>query len=209
MDDKTSELFCKVDPNIDKKLEAEHAKEAVAVEDKADVKPCELPTASKETDVFAEPPPKPLTDRQLKAAEKKRLKEEEKQQKALAREKKRQEGIERNRVRARERYYQQQAEKELAKKQKEKEINEKIVADTKSRDKFPTKDNSLDFNTFAGYMLKYENLKLAYKEQIAKETKLKESQAPKTPYHPPNYPLGNRLNPRERYSHAYPTNSFY
>ena len=59
----------------------------------------------------------------------------------------------------------------------------------------------MDFNTFAEYMLKYENMKKRYKTAMdlkAIEQKKKELEKKKKEYHPENYPLAHLYNPSNR-----------
>ena len=61
----------------------------------------------------------------------------------------------------------------------------------------------MDFNTFAKYMMKYEEMKDAYNKQKAKPKSIKSKpksipEKPKPSYHPKNYPL-NMYAPTNRY----------
>lgn len=145
---------------------------------------------------------KGIETRRRKAEEKRKAKEAEKLKKKEEREARRKATMERNRENARQRYYKQKAEK--------KNVAEKIVEDTKLT---PTqratrnpdvKNNNMDFNTFARYMMKYEQMKDAYnkqkqqKQQKTKPIEIKKKEPEKPSYHPPNYPLAH-LAPHNRY----------
>ena len=92
---------------------------------------------------------------------------------------------------------------------------EQIVSDTKPRG---TKQmmkaaaaNNMDFNTFAKYMMKYEQMKEAYNEHKKKvkndKSKKAEKEAlkPKSTqnYNSPNYPLAHLYNPSFRNTNQY------
>lgn len=143
--------------------------------------------------------------RARKAAERKALKEQQKEEKQKLKEERKKESMERNRQRARDRYYKEKEEKE--RKEKEKILKDgKLQATTKPID-IPTKHEQImkqqpmDFDTFANYMLKYENMKNNYikkseDDRLKKISQERERKAKE--YHPPNYPLAHLYNPSNR-----------
>jgi len=141
---------------------------------------------------------KGIETRRRKAEERRKAKEEAKLKKQQEREARKQATAERNRASARQRYYRQ--------KEKSKDVAEKIVEDTKPPPKNsikhkPTPNGNMDFNTFARYMMKYEQMKDAYnKQKQPKKSKPKDiPQKKEEPtYHPKNYPL-SMYAPHNRY----------
>ena len=229
MDEKTSELFCAVNPNIDELVEEQNE----IIDGEEDMNYIQEPVKGKTTEksIF-DPLPlkredkdivkvgdkevkvfkKPSMSREQKRLEKEAKKEEERLQKEKERAERREATAQRNRERARARYYKN---KEIMDKVKT-EIPEKIVKDTSVPSRFPKKEPAMDFNTFAEYMLKYENMKLSYQENENKKKRLeKEKEQKQQPqpqqqsYHPANYPLANVYDPRRRYSNAFPQHQFY
>jgi len=148
---------------------------------------------------------KGIETRRRKAAEKKALKEAEKAKKAEERAERKAATMERNRQKARERYYKN--------KQNKKEIPKKIVQDTKPRGiinkmQQAQNQNNMDFNTFAKYMMKYEQMKEAYntqkKKTVEKKTEKKvEKKMPSNSYNSANYPLAHLYNPQFRNNNTY------
>lgn len=139
---------------------------------------------------------KGIETRRKKAEEKRKIKEAEKLKKKEEREARKKATMERNRHNARQRYYRQKAEKT--------NVAEKIVQDTnltpiqKATKNPDTK--GMDFNTFAKYMMKYENMKEAYhkQKQKSKPKPIPKKEPEKPSYHPPNYPLAH-FAPHNRY----------
>ena len=66
------------------------------------------------------------------------------------------------------------------------------------------KQKNMDFDTFADYMNRYENMKKSFMEQ-ARKAQPAPAPAPtptkKPSYHPDNYPLAHLYNPSLRNSH--------
>ena len=143
---------------------------------------------------------KGIETRRRKAEEKRKAKEAEKLKKKEEREARRKATMERNRENARKRYYKQKEQKQ--------NIAEKIVEDTKitpiqraTRNPEIKNNNNMDFNTFAKYMMKYEQMKEAYNKQKQKKSKpipVPKKEPEKPTYHPPNYPLA-QFAPHNRY----------
>ena len=156
---------------------------------------------------LAEARKKGIETRRRKAEEKRKAKEAEKLKKAEEREARKKATAERNREKARQRYYKQKE------KNKTTNVAKKIVEQTntsaKQQIKAPNQGN-MDFNTFARYMMKYEQMKDAYnkaKNKSKSQQKSKPISIPKQPknknnekvaYHPPNYPL-DMFAPSNRY----------
>lgn len=143
---------------------------------------------------------KGIETRRKKAAERKALKEAEKLEKQKLRDERKKATMERNRQKARERYYKE--------KEKKKTIPQKIINDTEIRgiNKVMQKtDNNMDFNTFAKYMMKYENMKEAYNKQKTKtiQKKVEQKVEKKKSYHSANYPLAHLYNPQFRNTDEY------
>jgi len=135
--------------------------------------------------------------RRRKAAERKAKKDAEKLAKEQKKAERKAASAERNRQRARDRYYREKQEKEKVLK------DGKLQAKSKPIDipQAPVKPAGMDFNTFAEYMLKYENMKKRYKTAMdlkAIEQKKKELEKKKKEYHPENYPLAHLYNPSNR-----------
>lgn len=139
---------------------------------------------------------KGIETRRRKAEEKRKIKEAEKLKKQEARELRKKATMERNRENARKRYYKQKEQKQ--------NVAQKIVQDTtikKTHQSFKNPNpTGMDFNTFAKYMMKYENMKDAYnkQKQKSKPQPIPKKEKPKPSYHPPNYPL-SYLAPHNRY----------
>lgn len=143
--------------------------------------------------------------RKAKAEARRLKKAEEKAEKDRIKAEKRAATTERNRQRAKDRYYEKkkQSHKEPAVKQ----VIKPGPAPT------PAITNGMDFNTFANYMLKYENMKKKYKDAVDKQTAEKERKrqeairkkdVKKEPaYHPENYPLAHLYNPHLRKNKTY------
>ena len=146
---------------------------------------------------------KGIETRRRKAEERRKAKEEAKLKKQQEREARKKATAERNRASARERYYKQKEAKQ--------NVAEKILEDSKveaEKEKIKTMkktkqlpvNNNMDFNTFARYMMKYEQMKDAYNKQKTKKSKpipIKKKEEEPT-YHPPNYPL-SMYAPTNRY----------
>jgi len=203
-------LFPEINPNIEqiiqdeKMLDSNNAikNEIIDVvkqeqDDIFDEKPAVKPISQKKKEHLDKARVKSAETRRQKAEERKRLKEEEKAKKEEEKKLRRQATAERNREKARERYYKQKEQKD---KQKEevKEIPKQIVKDTTPKIRNIIQEaknpNSMDFNTFAKYMMRYETLKEQYNKEIQeKNNKTKENQKKEesTSYHPQNYPLRN------------------
>jgi len=139
--------------------------------------------------------------RRAKAEAKRKAKEEEKARKAEERRLRKEATMERNRQKARERYHRQKVIKEEQQKKMDKEFVESIPKppvnnNNKTRSRLPQKPSGMDFNTFAQYMMKYEQMKDAYQKsqkkavQTTKKVTVQEPPKPK-PYHPKNYPLSH------------------
>jgi len=156
----------------------------------------------------------PRTPVQIEREERKKIREAEAKAKALAKEEKRKEGVERNRQKARERYRRIAEEKKQKKVEEEKTIRKEIVKDNTKPSRMPQKEPTMDFGTFASYMMKYEDLKLQYSKQQDEKKRLAEEAKPKPKpveksYHPAKYPLSNMYDPRKRYSNAFPHDNFF
>tara|TARA_Y100000114_G_C11763482_1_gene331386 strand:- start:4604 stop:5299 length:696 start_codon:yes stop_codon:yes gene_type:complete len=229
MDEETAKLFPTVNPNINEVIEREKAidGEEVIMEDE---QPEEKST---QKDMFVNKKTKPkknvkfevgekkekkdkyahlaaarqkgIETRRRKAAERKALKEAEKKRKEEERQAKREATMERNRQKAKERYYKQ--------KQQKQNIPEKIYKETKPQrnqqnisQQVNNPANHMDFNTFAKYMMKYENMKEAYNKQKNKKTVEKREPVKTKPipqYNSPNYPLAHLYNPNLRNTSNY------
>ena len=145
---------------------------------------------------------KGIETRKRKAEEKRKAKAEAKSIKDEEKRLRKEATAERNRVNARNRYYKQKEAKQ--------NVAEKIVEKTKPIPKQsikapvrPQNNGNMDFNTFAKYMMKYEEMKDAYNKQKAKPKSIKSKpksipEKPKPSYHPKNYPL-NMYAPTNRY----------
>tara|TARA_R110002167_G_scaffold9170_2_gene41805 strand:- start:932 stop:1579 length:648 start_codon:yes stop_codon:yes gene_type:complete len=194
-------LFPEINPNINEIIENENMLDSgnVIKNEIEGIKQME------QDDIFDEKPKKKyehLDKARLKGAEVRKQKAEEKRiKKAEEKEKKdeekrlrREATAERNRVKARERYYKQREQKEKIKK----EIPKKIIEETKpkqeQRNYFKEKEinSQMDFNTFAKYMMEYETLKDKFNKQYEEDNKPKQEEKPKEKdYHPKNYPLSH------------------
>ena len=146
--------------------------------------------------------------RRRKAEEKRKAKAEAKAAKEEEKRLRKQATMERNREKARARYYKQKE----AKKNETIEVAKEIVETTKPKYQYkqqPPKPNGMDFNTFAKYMMKYEGMKEAYNKQKAANQAKKQKQRkpqhiprkeePKKSFHPQHYPLANFTNPALRH----------
>lgn len=146
---------------------------------------------------LAEARKKGAETRRRKAAERKAKKEAEKLAKEQKKAEKKAASAERNRQRARDRYYREKQEKEKVLKDGKLQVKSKPIDIPQA----PVKPAGMDFNTFAEYMLKYENMKKRYKTAMdlkAIEEKKKELAKKKKEYHPENYPLAHLYNPSNR-----------
>ena len=143
--------------------------------------------------------------RKAKAEARRLKKAEEKAEKDRIKAEKRAATTERNRQRAKDRYYEKK--KQSHKEPVVKQVIKPGPAPT------PAIANGMDFNTFANYMLKYENMKKKYKDAVDKQTAEKERKrqeairkkdVKKEPaYHPENYPLAHLYNPHLRKNKTY------
>ena len=129
----------------------------------------------------ATPPEPKLSYREQKKLETKKRKEEEKQLKEEVRLKRKKETQERNRQKARERYWTQKQEKDNLKKEVEIETPKKIVERTTEklnnlqRNEIQNKvSNNMDFAQFSSYMLQYEQMKQYFKTEQEEEHKKKQ-----------------------------------
>jgi hypothetical protein len=130
---------------------------------------------------FEAPPEPKLSYREQKKLETKKRKEEEKQLKEEVRLKRKKETQERNRQKARERYWTQKQEKDNLKKEVEIETPKKIVERTTEklnnlqRNEIQNKvSNNMDFAQFSSYMLQYEQMKQYFKTEQEEEHKKKQ-----------------------------------
>lgn len=142
--------------------------------------------------------------RKKKAAERKAKKEAEKLEKQRLKDERKKASMERNRQRARDRYYREKQEKEKIVKNGKLQAKSTPINIPKKPTP-PVKPAGMDFNTFAEYMLKYENMKKRYKAAVDLQTIQKKEAAAKAAaekkkqeYHPPNYPLAHLYNPANR-----------
>ncbi len=138
----------------------------------------------------------PPTYREKKKLETAKRKAEEKAKKEEEKAKHREMMKEKNRQKARERYYKLKEHKE----EKQKEIPKKIVEtqnqklNTFQKRELNTKlnkPNDMDFTTFTNYMLKYEELKSKFnkqKEEEEREKRKKENENKQVSPFPENYP---------------------
>jgi len=226
MDDNTKKLFPEVIPNINEVMEREKAIDGEDVLMTAD--PAEEKTEQKDIFVtknkiakkniklkvgekkdkyahLAAARQKGIETRRRKAAERKAIKEAEKLKKQEERDVRRQATMQRNRDKAKERYYKQKEIKQ--------NIPEKIYKETKPKSNYENmakqaQSNGMDFNTFAKYMMKYENMKEAYnKTKSKKKVEPKKPQPIKTKpikqFNSPNYPLAHLYNPNMRDTNNY------
>jgi hypothetical protein len=147
--------------------------------------------------------------RKAKAEARRLKKAEEKAEKDRIKAERRAATAERNRQRAKDRYYEKkkQAHKEPA----TKPVNIPVAPAGPAL--APPIQQGMDFNTFANYMLKYENMKKRYKDAVDAQTAQKEKKrqeairkkdVKKEPaYHPANYPLAHLYNPHLRKNKTY------
>ena len=154
---------------------------------------------------------KGIETRRRKAEERRLKKAEEKAKKEEARRLKREATMERNRQKAKERYYKQKAQKKTDKQ----EVMEHIVSDTKPKGTKQmmkmAQNANMDFNTFAKYMMKYEQMKEAYNDHKKKKKEEKSKKAekealktkPSPSFNSPNYPLAHLYNPSFRNTNQY------
>ncbi len=188
-----SEIFMKKKQNIKLKV-----KEPTDTITKSDI---EKPKPKKDRYAhLAKARQKGIETRRRKAEEKRKAKAEEKAKKAEEREARKKATAERNRESARKRYYKQKQEKQnIAEKivddisSKEEEEKMRYIRKNKQLPKQPEKPNGMDFNTFAKYMMKYEQMKDAYNKTKTKSKPkpipVKKEKPKEKPYHPPNYPV--------------------
>ncbi len=227
MDDNTKKLFPEVNPNINELIEREKAidgEEVLMTADPAEEKTEQkdiFVTKNKKTkrNVKLEVGEKPKKDkyahlaaarqkgietRRRKAAERKAAKEAEKAKKQEERDARREATMERNRQKAKERYYKQ--------KEKKQNIPEQIYKETKPPQNYQkmaqqAQNSGMDFNTFAKYMMKYENMKEAYNKQKSKKKVEPKKQPIKTKpipqFNSTNYPLAHLYNPNMRNTNNY------
>jgi len=126
----------------------------------------------------------PLTYRQKKKMERDAIKAEEKRLKNIERAKRREVTMERNRQKARERYWKEKEKKEQEEQQMKNEFPTKIVQQSKSKlNNFQKQEakqninNNMNFYQFASYMAQYEDLKNTYqKEKEIENKRLREKQ---------------------------------
>lgn len=205
---KSEELLMDINPNLDEVIAEENA---VKNDEEQHVENIRLEKSEHE-EVFTDAPaPKPKTKVVRKTAvgmsreEKKAIREEEARKKFEEKQRKREETAQRNRERARQRYHDQKKKKEEEQK-KQKEIPKQIVEDTqKKMNNFQKAevrqkvDNTMDFYTFANYMMKYEELKGQYqKQQQQQQQKEVKPEPKKQSYHPENYPVGSMYRNRRK-----------
>ena len=156
---------------------------------------------------LAEARKKGAETRRLRAIDRKAKKDEEKEEKQRKKEEKKKASVERNRQRARDRYYGKKAEKETNSKILTKEGTLNVKSKPINIPRMPESRQTakeMDFNTFASHMLKYENMKQRYfneaqkrKQDTIKQQRIQEIKKPPE-YHPKNYPLSNIYNPANR-----------
>jgi hypothetical protein len=139
--------------------------------------------------------------RKAKAEAKRQAKEAEKARKAEERRIRKEATMERNRQKARERYHRQKVIKEEEQKNLDQKFVESIpkppeVNNSRVKSRLPQRPSGMDFNTFAKYMMKYEQMKDAYQKsqkpppKTTKKVTIQEKPKSK-PYHPKNYPLSH------------------
>jgi hypothetical protein len=159
---------------------------------------------------------KPLTYREKKKLEKVRQKELEKQAKEILREEKRTATQDRNREKARERYWENKKLEEERTLKENTQIKERIAIESKAKlNNFQRKEvtqkvnqpNNIDFAQFTEYMLKYETMKQQLQlqqqqlqQQLQKQKEQEKKTQPKHSPFPENYPIhllyGNRKKSR-------------
>jgi hypothetical protein len=151
--------------------------------------------------------------RQKKAEAKRLLKVEAKAVKDEEKRVRREATTERNRVKARERY-----RREKSKKDEQSDIKEKIRLESHAKKEkqeqqhrkhygkapLPPKPEGMNFEKFAGYMMRYEGLKREYEESQRKSAPIPIPQKPPQEF-PDNYPLSHiyskNKNRRADFSH--------
>jgi hypothetical protein len=145
----------------------------------------------------------PLTYSQRKKADKEAKKAEEKRIKDEIKEKRKFETAERNREKARQRYWKEKEKKDAIKAENKKEVPKEIIEKTTSKlNNFQKQDltkkvnNDMDFATFSSYMMKYDEMKNHIIKQKEDEAKQKQQSQPRQSPFPDNYPAhllyGNR-----------------
>ena len=159
---------------------------------------------------------KPLTYREKKKLEKLREKELEKQEKERLKEEKRKATQDRNREKARERYWENKKLEEERALKEDTKIKERIAIESKAKlNNFQRKEvtqkvnqpNNIDFAQFTEYMLKYETMKQQLQQQqqqlqqqLQKQKEQEKKTQPKHSPFPENYPIhllyGNRKKSR-------------
>ena len=240
MDENTAKLFPEINPNVEEIIEMEKKidPEAVIVEEKTSSNKHEdifvskskkgekvkknvkfkvdenvkLSTTEKKDKYahLAAARQKGIETRRRKAAERKAAKEKLKAEKEEAKRLKREATMQRNRDKAKARYYREKEKKD----QKSKSIQQQIIKDTKPpqntyKEMVSThnrQQNNMDFNTFAKYMMKYENMKEAYNKQKQKKIEKKvekKVEKKQQPYNSNNYPLAHLYNPHLRNQNNY------
>jgi hypothetical protein len=152
------------------------------------------------------PPTLPLTYSQRKKKEKEEKKAEDKRIKNELKEKRNFETAERNREKARQRYWREKERKDKLKQTEKEEVPKAIVEQTtKKLNNFQKQDlsnkinNDMDFATFSSYMMKYDQMKdhitKQKEEEMKREKQKQQQQKPQSPF-PDNYPThllyGNR-----------------
>jgi len=199
---KTSQIF------IEKKKEVKFNPEEMTVSESDITKP-------RDYSHLVEARKKGALTRQKKAELKRLKKEEIKKQKSIEKAQRREATAERNRQKARARYHR---EKEKKKQQEVKGIEEKIKIMSKPIPILTNKDiakgvhkknaqKALEFETFAKYMMRYEDMKSSYQKQedakkLRKEAKQRaEEEAKPKPYYPEGMPdILNMYDPTNRYT---------
>ncbi len=225
MDEDTKKLFPEIIPNINEVIERENAidgeevlvteapientkqKDIFVTKNKIAKKNIKLDVGEKKDKYahLAAARQKGIETRRRKAAERKALKEAEKAKKQEEKNARREATMERNRQKAKARYYKQKEIKQ--------NIPEKIYKETKPPQNYEAmakqaQSSGMDFNTFAKYMMKYENMKEAYnKTKSKKKVEPKKPQPIKTKpikqFNSPNYPLAHLYNPNMRDTNNY------
>ena len=118
-------------------------------------------------------------------------------------EKRKFETAERNREKARQRYWREKEKKDALKAEEKQEVPKQIVQQTtKKLNNFQKQDltkkvnNDMDFATFSSYMMKYEEMKTHITKQKEEEMKKEKQSQPRQSPFPDNYPThllyGNR-----------------
>ena len=190
-------LFPTINPNIEEIIEREASLdgENVIIEEEPQVGHNEIFTNKKNIKLevkkkgnyshLAEARKKGAITRQRKAEAKRILKAEAKEIKDEEKRLRREATQERNRVKARERYRKQKAEKD-----EQTDIKESIRLRSQAKKDEAERIERMDFEKFAGYMMRYEGLKREYAK--SKEA----TRPPPVPIKPPqefpdNYPLAH------------------